>query len=411
MLFRVVILSVRFLKNKNSGQDLSMADMATTGKRGVRLGLFMNFGIAAIFTAAALYFVSVVKDHAREQALKEAESKAQLILDRNLAIHTYFSHDLKPEVFKLVDPEKEAGYFAPAWMSSTYAVREIDKHFQALNSEEYYYKECAINARSPQNEADAYERAFIEELNQNPDLKYRSLVRELDGTYYYVTLRRGEVMEEACLRCHSTPEKAPAGLVDIYGPERSFSRGVNEVVSAISIRVPLSAAYENAARFSRDLSKIFIGVLLGLFAVQYLLYRFLIINPVGRLERKTLAISNNEELLGEEISLPASIEFRNLAAAFNTMSRKLRQHMDHLEEKVAERTSELREANEKLQQSLAEIKTLRGVLPICMHCKKIRDDAGSWNQLEKYIAEHSDAEFSHGLCEKCLREHYPDEAE
>ena len=53
-----------------------------------------------------------------------------------------------------------------------------------------------------------------------------------------------------------------------------------------------------------------------------------------------------------------------------------------------------------------EIKTLQGIIPICMHCKEIRDDKGYWNKLEKYITEHSDAQFSHGLCEKCKEKYY-----
>lgn len=53
-----------------------------------------------------------------------------------------------------------------------------------------------------------------------------------------------------------------------------------------------------------------------------------------------------------------------------------------------------------------EIKTLQGIIPICMHCKKIRDDQGGWSQLEKYIMDRSDAQFSHGLCEKCANDKY-----
>jgi len=62
----------------------------------------------------------------------------------------------------------------------------------------------------------------------------------------------------------------------------------------------------------------------------------------------------------------------------------------------------------ELKTALKEIKTLEGILPICMHCKKIRDDKGYWNHLEKYIHDHSDAKFSHGICPACLKEHYPD---
>ena len=61
----------------------------------------------------------------------------------------------------------------------------------------------------------------------------------------------------------------------------------------------------------------------------------------------------------------------------------------------------LRTEKNKLQQTLSEIKTLRGLLPICMNCKKIRDDRGYWKQLERYLTEHTSARFSHGICPDC----------
>ena len=61
----------------------------------------------------------------------------------------------------------------------------------------------------------------------------------------------------------------------------------------------------------------------------------------------------------------------------------------------------------EMQKALAEIKTLHGILPICSNCKKIRDDKGAWTQMEDYISNHTDAEFSHGLCDDCARKLYP----
>ena len=61
----------------------------------------------------------------------------------------------------------------------------------------------------------------------------------------------------------------------------------------------------------------------------------------------------------------------------------------------------------KLEQALAEIKTLRGILPICASCKKIRDDKGYWSQIETYISHHTEAEFSHGICPDCAQTLYP----
>lgn len=61
---------------------------------------------------------------------------------------------------------------------------------------------------------------------------------------------------------------------------------------------------------------------------------------------------------------------------------------------------------EQLQSSLAEIKTLRGFIPMCAHCKKIRDDAGYWQGLEQYLSRRTTARFSHGVCPTCLDKHY-----
>jgi len=77
-----------------------------------------------------------------------------------------------------------------------------------------------------------------------------------------------------------------------------------------------------------------------------------------------------------------------------------------LERKRAEEAL-LRE-RDKLQGALAKIKTLSGMLPICAHCKKIRDDKGYWSQIEEYIRDHSEAQFSHGICPECAKEHFPE---
>lgn len=76
--------------------------------------------------------------------------------------------------------------------------------------------------------------------------------------------------------------------------------------------------------------------------------------------------------------------------------------MHSLERHLSERTAELQHTVEVLQRALAEVKTLRGLVPICGRCKKIRDDAGYWENLETWLSAHTDAEFSHGYCPECF---------
>jgi len=72
-----------------------------------------------------------------------------------------------------------------------------------------------------------------------------------------------------------------------------------------------------------------------------------------------------------------------------------------LEDRVQQRTSELRIINKELQETIDEIDQLRGTIPICSYCHKIRNEEGDWDQMEMYISQHSSAKFSHGICPKC----------
>lgn len=118
-----------------------------------------------------------------------------------------------------------------------------------------------------------------------------------------------------------------------------------------------------------------------------------------------------------------------LIDGFNDMVHEIQSRDMYLEEKVLRRTAELKTANDnlvaemqqrreverdreklitELQQALHEVKTLSGLLPICCSCKKIRNDQGYWLQIETYVQEHSNAEFSHGICPECAKKLYPE---
>jgi len=82
---------------------------------------------------------------------------------------------------------------------------------------------------------------------------------------------------------------------------------------------------------------------------------------------------------------------------------------DITERKKAEKERD--EMIETLQASLSEIKTLRGILPLCSFCKKVRNDAGNWEEVDIYIEKHSEADITHSVCPECFKKHYPEEYE
>lgn len=84
----------------------------------------------------------------------------------------------------------------------------------------------------------------------------------------------------------------------------------------------------------------------------------------------------------------------------------------HARVRVGQRVVELQQALmrrvRELQDAMSHIKLLQGIIPICMHCRKIRNDQESWQQMESYMQEHADVQFSHGICPECVTEHYPE---
>lgn len=136
-----------------------------------------------------------------------------------------------------------------------------------------------------------------------------------------------------------------------------------------------------------------------------------------------------KELEGEELSILARLRAGEHIRGFATTRRRkdgslvpvsltispVRNHAGQIvgaskiaRDITAEKTYQAEQAAliERLQKALAEIKTLRGLLPICMHCKKIRDDQGFWQQIEAYVHKHSEARFSHSICPSCVKLHY-----
>jgi HAMP domain-containing protein len=121
--------------------------------------------------------------------------------------------------------------------------------------------------------------------------------------------------------------------------------------------------------------------------------------------------------LSHKLKIETNDEFSSLAEAFNKMAQNLRNTMaskDELSREIEQRKlAELEKERliDQLQDTLAEIRTLRGILPLCSFCKKVRDDKGYWEQVDIYIQKYSEANISHSICPECAEKHYAKEYE
>ncbi len=102
------------------------------------------------------------------------------------------------------------------------------------------------------------------------------------------------------------------------------------------------------------------------------------------------------------------IRHRSRERQLQTMNRELERRVSEKTADLSNKVHFIERQNRELQEALVQIKTLQGIIPICSKCKKIRNDKGFWNQVEQYISEHTDAEFTQGLCPDCFEQLYQD---
>jgi len=326
--------------------------MSTPKRR--KLSTILLFVVAGAFLPLAIAVPFLVGAYERAEALTVARSSAERLIERNLAIHRYFAQQLKPAVFALAGETLPEGYFEPHWMSSTHAIHVMQGYLEKFTADGFYYKECAIDARSPENEADPFEREFLERSARDPGVAEWSGVREIEGRPYFVVLLRGESMEESCLLCHSDPARAPSGLVQEFGPVRSFGRVAGELVSALSVRIPLHLAYQDAVRSGWRLALSLWGAMAFTLLLFFLLGRRYVTAPLATLRRAVIQINRDEERLGQPLDTGGSREIQDVADAFVALSARVKHHLDELETEVVRRTGHLEEANAKLLAEMAE---------------------------------------------------------
>ncbi|MFA6009709.1 MAG: CHASE domain-containing protein [Desulfobacteraceae bacterium] len=146
-------------------------------------------------------------------------------------------------------------------------------------------------------------------------------------------------------------------------------------------------------------SRVVLAVLLAFtLMVSYYMYQKMMAGFENELRMKTEIQVNKR--LEQEIALREQEEAR------------LRMTHQKLEREIKERISIEKQRDRsilELREALAEVRNLKGILPLCSYCKKIRDDQGSWEQVDVYIHKHSQADISHGICPECMKKHYPEE--
>lgn len=356
--------------------------------------------------------------YTRKHALEGAVQEAEIALQFNLAVRKYIGEKVRPFAARAV----HEGEFIPELMSTSYVARSVFEDVR-LHIPGFILKFSSENPRNPANLAGPEELKIIDIFNKNPDMDRWSGNITINGKPYF-GLFSARRMEQSCLQCHGTPDDAPLSILEQYGREAGFYRPLGKVIALDTVGVPLGKI--NTRLWQELRTRLFIlatGCLI-LLIITFLVVKIFVSNRLHKISDhfKVAAAAENGSQV-KPLEIDGEDEISSMAESFNALASRLGNYhlsLQHeiennirinqdLRFEISER--QLAEAKKEkaiadLEKALQEIKKLQGILPICCHCKKIRDDKGCWNQIEVYVRAHSEAEFTHGICPDCLKERY-----
>jgi methyl-accepting chemotaxis protein len=280
------------------------------------------FGLGLI--AVAYVFHTSLQTNARADVLNQA----RMLMGTAAAMRNYTNDHVKialaqAEHNSAIPPEQQQFHAetVPAFASTELftSLRSIDKDFT-----DYFYKEATLNPTNLRDRASEWETDVINEFRNHPDKT------QLDGERDTATgramyLARPLVARESCLECHSTPDRAPASMVKIYGPVNGFGWQKDEIIGAQIISVPVSKATGMADQAFRQLivSLLIVGLL------DLILY-FFVVRELNRFAANADEISRGK-LDVPELAVRGRDEIAKLAAAFNRMHRSFNEALKLLD--------------------------------------------------------------------------------
>ncbi|MCP4711174.1 MAG: DUF3365 domain-containing protein [Planctomycetes bacterium] len=310
----------------------------------IAVGLFFM-----VFSVLILYRTWSQSNRYTKELLK---GQADLALQFDLAIRAYVGESVRP----FAETHVAEDFFVPETMSTSYVARSI---FEKVRKEfpDYIIKFSSDDPRNPLNQAGPEELQIIDYFNRNPDAREWKGEVEMDSKKYlaHFAARR---MKESCLRCHGVPDDAPKSMLDRYGVQAGFHRPVGEVVALDTVMIPIDSYQKTAAKLTMANSLVFLGCLVVLLAGIYIAFHQLVTRRLARISRHFQdALESAEGSVVQPLDYVGDDEIGVLTANFNTMAKRYKEIYESLEQRVAERTGDLKKANDNLATTNEELHT------------------------------------------------------
>ncbi|UPY37355.1 DUF3365 domain-containing protein [Sediminicoccus sp. KRV36] len=276
------------------------------------LGLLLVFAIG--FAAAWLFLDRQFATSARIQAVENA----RIMLSAANAVRDYTSREVAPAITR-GDPNVITAMMIPSYAAQV-NLRRVQADFP-----EYSYKEAALNPTNPNDLAAPWEAEFINAFRREPGLTELMGERATPNGQVLTLARPVTIRDAACLTCHSTPERAPPRMVQIYGRTAGFGWQLNETIGAQLVTVPMALPLRNAEVNLHSAMAILLAIFVGLMLVLNLLLHLVILRPMTRITAAATAVSLGQDVPAGDFEAKGRDEVAELGRAFTRMRRSLDQ--------------------------------------------------------------------------------------
>lgn len=287
------------------------------------LRLRFNLILAACYVLGLALALYPFYQLSRREALDQLQAQIDVLRAQALSVRRYTGEEIQPLL-----ADQSGVQFLPQTVPS-FSAQTAFRNFREYYPQ-FFYKEAALNPTNPADLVKDWERDLLNRLRDTPELDKDITIRNTDAGPQYTASYPLVIKSEGCLVCHSTPDKAPASMIALYGDKNGFGWKLKETVAAQIISVPMSIA---ESKVWRNLS-LFVGISTAIFLMLLLLLNMLlgryVIGPVKRMAKTAEAVSMGDGSL-PEFEYSGSDEVASLSRSFNRMRRSLDSAMKMLE--------------------------------------------------------------------------------
>jgi HAMP domain-containing protein len=294
----------------------------------LKLSHKFNLILTFIFLITIIISGAGLSSLLEQRAQQEVTSKADALLQTMIAVRNYTNERINPLLTPQIDTRQE---FIPETVAAFSAITVFDNVRKNERYKDFNYREAALNPTNLRDKADRFETQLIDRFTQEPDNSQIADFRTFPAGEFFYIARRFTITDPTCLRCHSTPDKAPKSQLTNYGSENGFGWELDKTVFAQIIYVPASQVFDAARQFWLLVMGMLIAIsALVVFVINLLLKRS-VIKPITKMSKLAQAVSTGKA--DTDFEQKSNDEIGTLAASFNRMKSSLEIAMRLLDQK------------------------------------------------------------------------------